>query len=113
MSNFIIKFDPLTFFFKDFISSWANSILLFIILPLTKPACSFDIIIGRIGTSLVINNFEIILLQKLHRLMGLSCLKEEGFSTFGTGSRLADVQALGSSPPTKNSEIARKRSSLI
>src|SRR3954464_1237455 len=104
---------PLTLFLIDCINSWANRILSLILLPLTKPTCSGDIMCGKTLDILDISNFEMILLHTLHRLMGLKCLKLVGLSIFGIGRILVLVHAFVNSPPAKNSLIAANKSSLI
>lgn len=66
-------------------------------LTLTKPLCTGEIFFCSRGANQKFRSLEIILLEKLRKLMGLKSLSSDGFSTFGIGTIVVLVQELGMS----------------
>lgn len=97
ISNFRIILEPLTFLVRECSNYWAKRMLSWISLSLIKPLCLGEINWGSTSANLVDRKLEMILLEKLHKLIVLSCLNSVGLDTLGTITIKLLVQDLGSS----------------
>lgn len=113
ISSLITILDDIPLFLMLVTISCVNNMFSTMLFPFTNPAWFGDISVGRRSTNLSCSTLEIILFEKLLKLIGLMSENVATFFFLGTNTRLVSAINLGRSDPQKKALTVSSISSHI